>query len=213
MKKRTHFTIGLAAVACIGIFGCASDLEIYDDPENQQDDIRDEYTISSAELRKAAQEAVAEALEDADFIEFVTDYKESHNNKRPLMKLAQLRNDTSDTSLNSMEMTGFIENQLRKSGKVRITRYEGANREKSIGASRDNIDDPNFKQSTVAQEGTIEAAVLIMKPYVMENNVSYGRNKRVTRTFTIEIITVNGEVIMKCDKQLGFKKTKGSVGW
>ena len=213
MKNGKCLNAVLAAAACFGLAACAEKLEIYDDPENQKDDIRDEYTISSAELRKVAQEAVQEALEDADFIEFVTDYKAKHNNRRPLMKLAAVRNDTEDTNLNTLELTGFIENQLRRSGKIRITRYEGANREKSIGASRNNIDDPNFKQSTVAQEGTIEAAVLIMKPYVVSNRVSSERASRVTRTFTVEIITINGEVIMKCDKQLGFKRTRSAFGW
>lgn len=208
--KTLHILIG--TLICIGISGCGS-LEIYDDPENQKDDIRDEDTVSVMELRKAAQEAVDEALQDADFIEFVSQYKSTHNNMRPLMKLADVRNDTEDTALNKLEITSFVENQLRKSGKIRITRYEGANREKSIGASRDNIDDRNFKQDTVAKEGTIEAAVLIMKPFVSQNTVRAGRNKRITRTFTIEIQTINGEVIMKCDKQLGFKKTQGVVGW
>ena len=200
------------ALLCVGIAGCES-VEIYDDPENQKDDIRDEDTVSAMELRKAAAVVVDEALKDADFIEFVTKYKQTHNNQRPLMKLTAVRNDTTDTNLNPLEITSFVENQLRKSGKIRITRYEGANRDKSIGASRNNIDDPNFKQSTVAQEGTIEAAVLIMKPYISQNTVRSGRKKRITRTFTIEILTVNGEVIMKCDKQLGFKKTQGAVGW
>ena len=191
--------------------GCAS-TEIYDDPENQPDDIRSEWSISSAELRKAAQAAVEEALNDPDFIEFVSNYRKKYNT-RPMMKLAQAKNNSDDPDLDVTELNGFIENQLRKSGKIRITRYEGANRESSIGASRDNQYDENFRQDTVAKTGTIEAAVLIMKPYIMSNKVSDGGKKRITRTFTIEILTVNGEVIMKCDKQLGFKKTRGVFGW
>lgn len=210
--KYTLLSPALAiSVISISLVGCAS-TEIYDDPENQKDDIRNERTISSAELRKAAQSAIEEAMNDEDFIEFVTAYK-SKNNTRPMMKLEAVRNDTNDPDLNVTELTGFIENSLRKAGKVRITRYEGDKRMKSIGSSRDNIDDPNFRTETVAKEGTIEAAVLIMKPTIISNNVSNGSQKRITRTFTVEIVTINGELIMKCDKQLGFKKTKGTVGW
>lgn len=210
MKKTLNILLG--ALLCVCIIGCES-VEIYDDPENQKDDIRDEDTVSAMELRKAANEAIKEALEDADFIEFVTQYKAKHNNRRPLMKLADVRNDTTDTNLNPREITSFVESQLRKSGKIRITRAEGANLEKSIGASRNVIDDPNFKESTVAKEGTINAAVLIMKPCISQNTVRAGRKRRITRTFTIEIMDINGDVIMKCDKQLGFKKTQGVVGW
>lgn len=205
------YSLLLAGVSALTLLGCAS-TEIYDDPENQKDDVRNEQSVSSAELRKAAQEAVNEALTDDDFIEFVAHYK-STKGKRPLMKVAKVKNDTDDPDLNTDEMTSFIENQLRKSKKVRLTRYEGSKRVSSIGNSRQNIDDPNFKLETVAQEGTIEAAVLIMYPQVISNNASDERKKRITRTFTIEIVDINGEVIMKCDKQLGFKKIKGMVGW
>ena len=82
-----------------------------------------------------------------------------------------------------------------------------------IGASRLNQDDENFRQDTVAQTGTIEAAVLIMRPHIISNRVADGRRARVTRTFTVEIVTVNGELIMKSDKQLGFSRTRGVVGW
>ena len=205
-----HLVFGLSA-AMLVIAGCSS-TEIYDDPENQPDDIRSEYTVSSAELRKAAIAAVEEALNDADFIEFVSSYKAKYK-KRPLMKLAMVRNNTYDPELDVTELNSLVENQLRKSGRVRITRYEGANRERAIGASRDNQYDQNFNQATVAKEGTIEAAVLIMKPYISSNTVASGRRRRTTRTFTIEIMTVNGEVIMKCDKQMGFQKTRGAVGW
>ena len=87
------------------------------------------------------------------------------------------------------------------------------NRIQGIGASRLNQDDENFRQDTVAQTGTIEAAVLIMRPHVISNRVANGRKSRITRTFTVEIVTVNGELIMKCDKQLGFSRTRGVVGW
>ncbi|MBQ6352080.1 MAG: hypothetical protein IJJ28_02285 [Lentisphaeria bacterium] len=209
MKKSLFAGVLAAAGVCLA--GCAS-TEIYDDPEKQPDDIRSEYTISSAELRKAAQAAIEEALTDEDFNEFVAAYK-AKNQTRPLMKLDAVRNDSDDPDLNVSELNGFIENQLRKSKKVRITRYEGANRIQGIGASRLNQDDENFRQDTVAQTGTIEAAVLIMRPHIISNRVADGRRARVTRTFTVEIVTVNGELIMKSDKQLGFSRTRGVVGW
>ena len=207
MKKSAFLSAVLFAAL---LTGCAS-TEIYDDPAKQPDDIRDEQAVSSAEMRKSAIAAVNDALQDEDFLEFVNNYRAKYK-KRPMMKLEAVRNDT-DTHINTTELTGFVENALRKSRKIRITRYEGDKRMKSIGASRNNIDDPNFRPETVAQEGTIEAAVLIMKPTVISNTVSSGRAKRITRTFTIEIVTINGELIMKSDYQLGFKKTRGVVGW
>lgn len=204
-----------AALSGLIVAGCAS-TEIYDDPENQQDDIRSEWKYSSAEMRKAAQKALTKLLDDDDFNEFVEEYKKTHNGKRPFIKIAPVRNETDDPDLAAgvSELNSFIENQMRLSKKVRISRYEGVNRIAAIGASRDNEDDDNFKQETVAKRGTIEAAVLVMRPHLTSNNVSNGRKKRITRTFIIDVARIdNGEAIFTCTEQLGFSKTRGVVGW
>lgn len=204
-----------AALAGMIVTGCAS-TEIYDDPENQKDDVRSEHSYTSTELRKAAQMALSELLEDDDFNEYIEEYKNAHGGKRPFIKIAPVKNNTDDPDLATgvAELNSFIENQLRKSKKVRISRYEGVERIGAIATSRDNEDDDNFRQESVAKRGTVEAAALVMRPHLTSNNVSNGRKKRITRTFMIDVARIDtGEAIFTCTKQLGFSKTRGAVGW
>ena len=212
---KSSFVLFAAALTGVIVTGCAS-TEIYDDPENQQDDVRSEFHYSSTEMRKAAQRALTKLLEDDDFNEFVEEYKKTHNGKRPFLKIAPVKNQTNDPDLAAgvSELNSFIENQMRLSKKVRISRYEGVSRIAAIGASRDNEDDDNFKQETVAKKGTIEAAVLVMRPHLTSNSISNGRKKRITRTFIIDVARIdNGEAIFTCTEQLGFSKQRGVVGW
>jgi len=212
---KSNIALFAAALAGMIAAGCAS-TEIYDDPENQRDDIRSESHYSSAEMRKAAQKALTKLLEDDDFNEFVEEYKKSHNGKRPFIKIAPVKNETNDPDLAAgvSELNSFLENQMRLSKKVRISRYEGVSRIGAIGASRDNEDDENFKQETVAKRGTVEAAVLVMRPHLTSNSISNGRKKRITRTFIIDVARIDtGEAIFTCTEQLGFSKTRGVVGW
>ena len=134
--------------------------------------VRNEHSYTSTELRKAAQMALTDMLNDDDFNEFVEEYKKAHGGKRPFIKIAPVKNNTDDPDLATgvAELNSFIENQLRLSKKVRISRYEGVERIGAIGASRANEDDDNFRQETVAKRGTIEAAVLVMRPHLTSNN-------------------------------------------
>ena len=212
---KSSFALFVAALTGVIVSGCAS-TEIYDDPENQKDDVRNEHSYTSTELRKAAQMALTDMLNDDDFNEFIEEYKKAHGGKRPFIKIAPVKNNTDDPDLATgvAELNSFIENQLRLSKKVRISRYEGVERIGAIGASRANEDDDNFRQETVAKRGTIEAAVLVMRPHLTSNNVSNGRKKRITRTFMIDVARIDtGEAIFTCTKQLGFSKTRGAVGW
>ena len=204
-----------AALTGIIVTGCAS-TEIYDDPENQKDDVRSELSYTSTELRKAAQMTLSELLADDDFIEYIEEYKKTHEGKRPFMKIAPLKIDADDPDAvaNIAELNSFIENQMRKSKTVRISRYEGVERIGAIGASRANEDDDNFRQESVAKRGTVEAASLLLRPHLSSNIVSNGRKKRITRTFMIDVARIDtGEAIFTCTKQLGFSKTRGAVGW
>ena len=212
---RSSAILFVAALTGAIITGCAS-TEIYDDPENQPDDIRNAYHYSSAEMRKAAQKALTKLLDDDDFNEFIEEYKRTHNGKRPFLKIAPVRNETNDPDLTAAvsELNSFLENQMRLSKKVRISRYEGVSRIAAIGASRDNEDDDNFKQETVAKRGTVEAAVLVMRPHLTSNTVSNGSRRRITRTFIIDVARIdNGEGIFTCTEQLGFAQKRGVVGW
>ena len=213
MKSR----IMLCGVILIGmsVVGCGT-TEIYDDPENQKDDVRNEWSYTSTEIRKAANKVLNRLLADDDFNEYINEYKAANGGKRPFITIAPLKNETDDPDLTAQvsELNSFIENKMRTSKMVRISRYGGVEHIDTIRKSRNLIDDDNVRQDSVAKEGTVEAAKLLIRPHLSSNNVSDGRRKRITRTFMIDVVRIDtGEAIFTSTEQLGFMKEKGTFGW
>ena len=207
----------LSAAAALGglllATGCAS-TQIDRPGEDPDSGIRSEGTIGSEELRQVAEVAAKDALAFPNFKRFVAEYAAAHNNERPTLKLARAINDTNDPDLNTRELTDMIERVLLLADVVEVTRAEGAARVASIGNSFLNGLDPRFDPRTVAKDGSLIAADLVMCPKVMSNMVSDGSHRTTVRTFTLEIADVKkGRLMWIYTKQLGFTRHRGVVGF
>ena len=192
--------------------GCAT--TVIDRPgEDSDSGIRDEGTIGSEELRQVAEIAANDALVFPKFQRFVDEYVATHNNERPTLKLARTINDTNDPDLNTRELTDMIERVLLLADVVEVSRVEGSARRAEIGDSFLNGLDPRFDPRTVAKDGSLIAADLVMCPKVMSNMVSDGSRRKTVRTFTLEIADIKkGRLMWIYTKQLGFTKKKGCFG-
>ena len=203
MKKIRMFSVAAALGGILLATGCAS-TQIDRPGEDPDSGIRDDNTVGSEELRQVAVAAAKDALEFPKFQRFVEKYVADHGGERPTLKLARAINETNDPELNTRLM----------SDKVEVTRAEGAARLASIGDSFLNGLDPRFDPRTVAKDGSLIAADLVMCPKVMSNLVSDGSHRKTVRTFTMEVADIKkGRVIWIYTKQLGFTRHRGVVGW
>ncbi|MDD3155256.1 MAG: hypothetical protein PHS41_10340 [Victivallaceae bacterium] len=206
--------LGAAASAML-LAGCGTTTTIYD-PAATKTGIRQSGSVSSEEFREVAVAAVRGAMTNVKFTSFLKRYQREMKDPDaiPVLKLDRVINDTDDPDLNVSELTDMLNEELLNAGKVDVTMAEGAGRTKAIGASRKLQDDDNFDQKTVAQEGTLQAARLVLRPKVVSNEVRDGGRKAVTRTFVLEMADIKTGLIMwKFTKQLGFMKEKGTLGW
>jgi PBP1b-binding outer membrane lipoprotein LpoB len=213
MKKIKMFSVAAAFGGILLATGCATTQ--IDHPGTDPDSgIRSEGTIGSEELRQVAEVAAKDALVFPKFKRFVAEYAAAHNNERPTLKLARTINDTNDPDLNTRELTDMIERVLLMADVVEVTRAEGSARVAAIGDSFLNGLDPRFDPRTVAKDGSLIAADLVMCPKVMSNMVSDGSRRKTVRTFTLEIADIKkGRLMWIYTKQLGFTKSRGVVGW
>jgi len=206
----------LSAAALGGLLlaaGCAS-TQIDRPGEDPDSGIRSEGTIGSEELRQVAVAAAKDALTFSKFTRFVSEYVAAHNNERPTLKLTRTINDTNDPDLNTRELTDMIERELLMADVVEVTRAEGSARVASIGDSFLNGLDPRFDPRTVAKDGSLISADLVMCPKVMSNMVSDGSRRKTVRTFTLEIADIKkGRLMWIYTKQLGFTRHRGAVGF
>ena len=191
--------------------GCAS-TQIYD-PTVEQTNIRSSYTISHEELRQVARDAANQVLIAPRFVEYVEKFR-AENGRRPVLKLTSTRNDTNDPNLNVAVINETLQEVFFNSNLIDVTLAEGTGRAQSIADSRMTVLDDNFDKNTVAKQGRLLAANIVLRPTVVSNEVRDGRSKAVERYFVIDIADIDrGTAVFKYSKPLGFVKTRGAVGW
>ncbi len=214
MKTIKFLSLSAAFGGLLLATGCATTTRIDNPGSDPESGIRSEGTIGSEELRQVAVAAVHDALKFPKFTRFVDQYRAANNGEAPTLKLARAINETNDPDLNTRELTDMIERELLMSDMVEVTRAEGSSRVAAIGDSFLNGLDPRFDPRTVAKNGSLIAADLVMCPKVMSNLVSDGSRRKTVRTFTMEIADIKkGRIIWIYTKQLGFTRERGTVGW
>jgi len=212
MNKIQLFALVASMVAILLSTGCAS-TRIYD-PTVENTGIRDTQGISHEEMRGVARAAVRNALVAPKFARYVEKFRADHGGRNPVLKLDSTVNETNDPDLNTAALTDVIFEELLNSDKVEVTMAEGAGRTQAIANSRLVGYDPNFNQSTVAKQGTLVAANLVMRPKVVSKETRDGRARNIERFFVMDMADIEQGLIMwKYSKPLGFVTTRGSVGW
>lgn len=209
---KSNLMIAMLAVVLFAT-SCAS-TTLYD-PSTTNTGIRNTRTVSAEEMKIVAYEAIDNAMQSPRFQRFLSEYKAAaqNANARPVLKLTQCVNDTDDPDLNVSQLTDLLNEALFNADVVDITLAEGSERTDSIANSRLNALDANFNQATVAQQGTLVAANLVMFPRVISNVTRDGSTKDVVRTFTVDIVDINtGFAIWKFTRQLGFVKKRAGFG-
>lgn len=203
----------LLSIVAFFLGSCAS-TTLYD-PSTTNTGIRNTRTVSAEEMKLVAQEAINDAMSNPRFREFLQKYKIEMQDEfaRPVLKLAQAVNDTDDPDLNVDQLTDLLNDALFNAGYVDVTLAEGNDRTASIANSRGLAMDPNFNQQTVARQGTLIAARLVMRPKIISNLTLDGSRKDVVRTFVIDMADINtGLVMWRYTRQLGFIKKHAGIG-
>lgn len=208
-------TVFAATSLALLLSGCATTTTVYD-PETQQTNVRNAYTVSAEEFRQAAIAAVNDAFASPRFTQFLAQYRAETKDPHalPVLKLAAVINDTEDSSLNVAQLTDIVKRELINSGVVNVTLAEGADRTSDIADSRQVAYDPNFNAATTAKTGTLIAARLVMRPKVISNRVYDGRRQNVVRTFVVDMADIHtGMIIWTYNKQLGFIQSRPTFGY
>ena len=212
MKNMQFFMIAAAVGGIMLSTGCSS-TRIYD-PTAENTNIRDTNAISHEEMRGVARAAVRNALAAPKFARYVEKFRADHGGRNPVLKLDRTVNETNDPDLNTAALTDVIFEELLNSDKVEVTMAEGAGRTQAIANSRLVANDPNFNQATVAKQGTLVAANLVMRPKVVSKETRDGRTRNIERFFVMDMADIEQGLIMwKYSKPLGFVTTRGTVGW
>lgn len=173
----------------------------------EESSVRSEGNISFAEYSQVAQEAVKNALSSRNLGRFLKKYsKENGDDAVPVIQVADIINDTTK-HINTPLLTDEISTALINSGLMEVTMATGAEVRSSFADARDLKYDKNFRKTTVAKEGTLEAPSLSLEGRIVENIVRGGSVSETTRSFNLKIADIiTGKVIWAYNKTIGFQK-------
>lgn len=214
--KSKFFIVAMCVSLMAVLTGCGGTMIYEPGGPGAGGGVRDHEHISAEEWRKVAQSAIQEVKSNPRFIEYLKEFKKKYpERKRPIMKLDETANRTSDPDLDTTTLTGYLQTELINSGLVDVTMVEGKEVRSAAGDGSRNLEfDDNFDQTTVAKRGTLKAANLVLTPVIREDVARDGRKKDVSRTFIINLVDVDsGTVIWKYAKTLAFLKTRPYIGW
>jgi len=216
MKMKTNGMLFAGALACGLAAGCASTTSTFDPSNPTVNNARAIGTVSQAECFMAARAAAEDAMTSPVFDRYLAQYrKEKGDNLAvPLMQVGYLQNKTDDPNLQLNLVTDELCTALLNSGKVEVTLATGRDASATFAEARDLDKDDNFKQSTVAKKGKLEAPRLSLEGGILWNRVDTGSEKVQVYSFNLKLADIEtGKVIWTYNKPFGTRKIQGTFGW
>ena len=216
MNTKQYAMLFAGVLGCGLIAGCSTTTSTFDPDNPTQNTARAIGTVSQAECFMAARAAAENAMTSPSFERFLAQYRKekADNLSVPLMQVGHLQNKTDDPNLEMGLVTDELCTALMNSGKVEVTLATGRDASATFAEARDLRKDDNFKKSTVAKKGTLEAPRLSLEGGILWNRVDTGDEKVQVYSFNLKLADIDsGKVIWTYNKPFGTKKTKGTFGW
>ncbi len=216
MRMNADAMLFAGVLACGLIAGCATTTSTFDPTNPTSNTTRAIGTVSQAECFMAARAAAESALTSPAFDRFLARYRQEAGKALavPLMQVGHLKNKTDDPNLQMGLVTDELCAALMNSGKVEVTLATGRDATATLAEARELRKDDNFKQSTVAKKGRLEAPRLSLEGGILWNRVDTGNEKVQVYSFNLKLVDIDsGKMIWTYNKPFGTKKTKGTFGW
>ncbi len=214
MKCRL-FILGVSLSIAL-LAGCTTTTRDVDDSERIG--FKQEGSVSEEEMHDTVVNTMKKLLSSQKFLQYQREYV-NKNKRLPIIKMTRTKNDTGDPALNMAFVEDIMTEELMNSNLADVTLAEGTDRVASVAGSRALEDDENFDQNTVAKKGTLQAASLILRSKVTQNDTRAGdggfdADSVTARLFTIDLIDIEtGRTIGRFTTRLRFVKEHKTFGW
>ena len=162
---------------------------------------REEREISAGFVREVARAAVRNALVAPKIARYVEKFRADHGGRNPVLKFAKAVNETRNPELDTSVVYDVFSEELHNSGKMEITKAEGAGRIQEIADSRDAVID----SGAVAKRSSIVAADLLMRLKATSAEIRERGGREIEYVFTLEMVEVgSGISLWEYRKIMGF---------
>ena len=191
MKNVISFIVLVLLLA--GGSGCRNSSTVDELDEAEKEKLQRESLLSSLWLRDAADRAVRNILNDANFRSYVESHKV--NGKMPLMKVGRLRNDTGNPDLDVKTTVDRIADALFKAGLVRVASGE-KDVARSVVAMRELENDPAYAG---VKRTPMEAPQLMLTCRISQKaDNKAGTEMKESAELRVEIAELKSGIIVEC---------------
>lgn len=224
-----------AAVAAVFLSSCGTDSH-YVDATDTTVAVKNKTRMSSSDWVVITQDAGNALLSSPLFEEYLAAYKldaeaaikkaeeagekitarEKINYMKPLLMLSAIQNNTSE-HIDSKLLTERLREILFNSGKVRFTTYaagSGQTIDAATAQARQLKKDPNIKQRTALQKGTVHAYDLSLAGVIIKQTAQSGRENEMSYTFSLTLTdNSTGEGVWTYTKEIKRQHTQSGFSW
>ena len=133
---------------------------------------------------------------------------------RYVLAISDVKNDTMQ-HIDTDQLIKKIRIELLNSGKVYVTTAVGTSTDKMNQKSRDLRDNDEFKKSSVASKGTLQAPDLSLSGKILQRNVSMGKDKQQVEYYFMLTLTdlQNGFAVWEGESIIGKRGSSKNVAW
>ncbi len=133
---------------------------------------------------------------------------------RYVLAISDVKNDTMQ-HIDTDQLIKKIRIELLNSGKVYVTTAVGTSTDKMNQKSRDLRENDEFKKSSVASKGTLQAPDLSLSGKILQRNVAMGKDKQQVEYYFMLTLTdlQNGFAVWEGESIIGKRGSSKNVAW
>ena len=200
--NKIKLTLVTSTISLLLLSGCSSKVEsidVYNDNADQM------MSLDYRDFNKAAGEAVQSMLKSPAL--------DKKDGGRFILAISDVKNDTMQ-HIDTDQLIKKIRIELLNSGKVFVTTAIGDD-DKMNQKSRELRDNKEFKQSSVAKEGTLIAPDMSLSGKILQRNLKMSKDKQQVEYYFMLTLTdlKKGFALWEGETFIGKRGSAKSVAW
>ena len=201
--KKIVTTLSSVAIASLLLTGCADKVQKIDINNDTGDQVAG---LDYRDFNQAATQAVQSMLRSPAITK--------PGGGRYILAISDVKNDTMQ-HIDTDQLVKKIRIELLNSGKVYVTTALGSAEDKMNKEARELRNNDEFKQSTTAKKGTLQAPDLSLSGKILQRNINMGNGKQQIEYYFMLTLTdlVNGFATWEGETVIGKRGSDKAVAW
>jgi hypothetical protein len=203
--KKLNILLSTSAISLLLLSGCATKVQLIDPNHDTGEQV---MSLDYRDFNKAASTAVQSMLKSPAL--------DKKDGKRFVLVISNVENDTMQ-HIDTDQLIKRIRIELLNSGKVFVTTALGSkgNVDEMNTETRELVNNKNFKQSSIAKQGTLIAPDMSLSGKILQKNIGMSDDKQQVEYYFMLTLTdiKTGFAVWEGETFIGKRGSAKSVAW